>query len=114
MDWAAYAGGKRMFDSGDLGCTDHNFMVVETNAGAGYMLYYSTISYFYAISMWYIFFQIPKNYGMLKKFKSIITQEKIPDVMNMSVRSSMKLDEDNLKTMVKELESDRKFNKSMK
>ena len=56
MDWAAYAGGKRMFASEDLWCTENNFMVVETNGGAGYMLYYSLLSFFYAIAMWYIFF----------------------------------------------------------
>ena len=110
MDWASYAGGKRMFATGGLGCTHKNFMVVETNGGAGYMLYYSLLSFFYAISMWYIFFQIPKNYGMLKKFTR---RDKMPDILDMSVRSSMKLGEDDVKTLVKELESDRKFNSKM-
>ena len=56
MDWAAYAGGKAMFHSGDITCTEKDFLVIETNGGAGYMLYYSSLSFFYAISMWYIFF----------------------------------------------------------
>lgn len=37
----------------------------------------------------------------------------MPDILDMSVRSSMKLGEDDVKTLVKELESDRKFNSKM-
>ena len=109
MDWVAYYGARRMFDSGDLGCIKNQAMVVYTNSGATYMLYYTLLSYFYAITMWYIFFQIPKNYGMLKKF----VNKGMHDVEDMSVRSSMKYGEDNVKTMVKELESDRAFNSKM-
>ena len=100
MDWAAYAIGKKVFKSGDIGCTDKDFMVVETNSGATYMLYYSILSFFYAISMWYIFFQIPKSHGMLKRFKKT---ERIPDVLDITARSSMHLGEEDVKTMVREL-----------
>ena len=110
MDWAAYAGGKKMFQSGDIGCTKKDFMVVETNGGATYMLYYSMLSFFYAISMWYIFFQIPKSHGMLKRFKKT---ENIPNVLDITARSSMHLGEEDVKTMVRELEADQKFNKKM-
>ena len=56
MDWFAYYGARKMFESGDLGCIKDAAMVVYSNPGAGYMLYYSLLSYFYAIAMWYIFF----------------------------------------------------------
>ena len=99
MDWAAYAGGKRNFQVGHLGCTDADFMVVETEKGAAYMLYYSILSYIYAFSMWFIFFQVPKNYGMLKKFHKIDKT----DIDALSLRSSMVGAEDNVKTMVREI-----------
>ena len=95
MDWAAYAGGKRNFQVGHLGCTEADFMVVETEKGAAYMLYYSILSYLYAFAMWFIFFQVPKNYGMLKKFQKIDKT----DIDALSLRSSMIGAEDNVKTM---------------
>ena len=100
MDWVAYYGARKMFASGDLRCVKDAAMIVKSNSGAGYMLYYSLLSYFYALSMWYIFFQIPKNHGMLKQF---VQKEGMTDVEEISVRSSMKVVEDNVKTMVKEM-----------
>jgi len=74
------------------------------------MLYYSILSYFYAFAMWFIFFQVPKNYGMLNKFHKVDKT----DIDALSLRSSMVGAEDNLKTMVREMSQDEKFHKTMK
>ena len=79
-------------------------MLVNSNLGAFYMFSLACSYYAYALVMWYIFFMVPSRFGQVSRL----------DVEQLGIvgRESELLhlnDEENLKTVVRELEHDRRF-----
>ena len=70
------------------------------------MLVFTIITYTYAMFMWYVFYQVPKKFG-------VVTRRSVDDVADMigTGDTSIMMDEENLKTVVRELEHDRRFTK---
>ncbi len=68
------------------------------------MIFYSMVEYMYAIFMWYIFYQVPKRYGVMLR-RSVDRVNPIGDESALIMAS----DEEKLKTVVRELEHDRRF-----
>ena len=63
-------------------------------------------TYGYAIFMWYVFYAVPKKYG-------VVSRRAVDDVdMIGPGHSSIMIDEENVKMVVRELEYDRRFIKN--
>lgn len=69
------------------------------------MLCFALASYLYALFMWYTFYNVPKKYG-------IVSRHNVEDLDMMIGDVSTDLREENLKSVVRALEYDRKFTKS--
>ena len=88
-------------------CYDTRVILVNTNIGGLYMLFYAIVSFAYAGFMWYTFYNVPNKFG-------IVSRRSVEDVGLMigHPESANLKDEENLKTVVRALEHDRKFTKS--
>ena len=103
-DWAVLFGGIMAVESNDLICYEHGTLFVNSNLGGFYMLFFSLQTYFYAIYMWYTFYQVPKKHGQ-------INQRRVDDLEMLGDQSTILMGEENLKTVVREFEHDRRFTK---
>lgn len=72
------------------------------------MLSLSLIYYIYAMVMWYVFFMVPKRLGQV----SNLDVSRLDIVGRESEVIRFENEEDNLKTVVRELEHDRQFTKN--
>ena len=78
-------------------------ILVNSEMGALFMLTDSIAIYFYAIFMWYVFYAVPKKYG-------VVNHRAVDDVdMIGPGNNSIVIDEENVKMVVRELEYDRHF-----
>ena len=71
------------------------------------MFSFAVSVYIYAVFMWYTFYQIPKRYG-------VVSRRNVDDIDGLlmpACDTSVYMDEENLKTVVRELEHDRRFTK---
>ena len=68
------------------------------------MLSFAISVYIYAILMWYIFYQVPKRFGVVSRR----TMDAL-GVGAIDCDSSIVLDEENVKTVVRLLDHDRRF-----
>lgn len=104
IDWSMFFGGKRAIANGDVLCFKKTVLLVNSNLGGLYMLAFAGSVYVYAIFMWYTFYQVPKKFGM-------ITNHNVSDLggMTPAADTSIMLDEENLKTVIRELDYEKKF-----
>ena len=65
LDWVEFLVGKHVVNSIDILCYNQIDILVNTNLGAFYMLCLSLIHYFYSITMWYVFYKVPRNLGVV-------------------------------------------------
>ena len=78
-------------------------ILINSEMGALFMLSDSISIYFYAIFMWYVFYAVPKKYG-------VVSRRAVDDVdMIGAGNKSIMIDEENMKMVVRELEYDRHF-----
>lgn len=78
-------------------------ILVNSEMGALFMLSDSIAIYFYAIFLWYVFYAVPKKYG-------VVSRRAVDDVdMIGPGHNSIMIDEENVKMVVRELEYDRHF-----
>ena len=106
LDWVEFLVGSECLSSNAIICYKGIDILVNTNLGAFYMLCLSLIHYFYSITMWYVFYKVPKNLGVVSSINRNL--EKIGTEGDQS-RASIKRNDDNLTTIVRELEHDREF-----
>ena len=104
IDWLMFLGGKKSITNNDLLCYEKTILLVNSNLGGLYMLSFAVSVYIYAMFMWFTFYHIPKRFG-------VVSRRNVDDVGGMipGCDSSIILDEENLKTVVRELEHDRRF-----
>ena len=88
----------------DILCYNNRVIIINSNVGGTYMLAFSLVCYLYAFFMWYIFYQVPKKFG-------IVSRRSVDDVAMIGDESAIIHDEENLKTVVRELDNDRRFNR---
>ena len=106
VDWIMFLSGKATIHNKEILCYKENYVLVNSNLGGLYMLVFTIITYTYAMFMWYVFYQVPKKFG-------VVTRRSVDDVADMigTGDTSIMMDEENLKTVVRELEHDRRFTK---
>ena len=104
LDWVEYLAGSKVLHTDNILCYHGIDILVNTNLGAFYMLFLSLIHYFYSMTMWYVFYKVPQNLGVV----SNRNLEKIGTEGDTS-RASIIRNDDNLTTIVRELEHDREF-----
>lgn len=104
IDWLMFFGGKIAIANKDLLCYKKTVLLVNSNLGGLYMLSFAVSVYIYAMFMWYTFYQVPKRYG-------VVTHRDVSDLGGMTPGndSSIILDEENLKSVIRELDNDRRF-----
>lgn len=105
IDWLMFLGGKASITNSDLLCYDKTILLVNSNLGGLYMLSFGVSVYTYAMFMWFTFYQVPKKFG-------VVSRRHVDDVGAMvapGCDTSIYLDEENLKTVVRELDYDRRF-----
>ena len=68
------------------------------------MIFYSAVEYMYALFIWFIFYYIPKRQGVMLR-RSV---ENVAPIGDESVLM-MDNEQENLKTVVRELEHDKRF-----
>lgn len=61
IDWLTFFWGRRVIGENDLLCYNGNTILVNSNTGGMYMIFYSAVEYMYAMFMWYTFYQVPKK-----------------------------------------------------
>lgn len=105
-DWLIFTIGQVTIRDGQILCYDSEVILVNSNLGALYMFFFALASYLYALFMWYTFYNVPKKYG-------VVSRHKVEDLDMIGNDYSTELrDEENLKTVVRALEYDRRFTKS--
>ena len=103
MDWIIFTTGRLSLETNNLLCFRQNLILVNSEKGALFMLTETISIYFYAIFMWYVFYAVPKKYG-------VVSRRAVDDVGMIGVeRNSIMIDEENVKMVVRELEYDRHF-----
>ena len=105
IDWMMFLGGKKSISNSDLICYDKTILLVNSNLGSLYMLSFGVSVYTYAMFMWFTFYQVPKRFG-------VVSRRHVDDVggtVTPGCDTSIYLDEENLKTVVRELDYDRRF-----
>lgn len=102
IDWIMFVGGEAALNNKDILCYDNSIMLVNSNMGSFYMLFFSLSCYFYAFFMWYTFYQVPKKFG-------VVSRRSVDDVAMLGDESAIIHDEENLKAVVRELDNDRRF-----
>lgn len=107
IDWLTFYMGRVALTRGDLICYDRNVVLVNSNLGALYMLFLSLVYYSYAMFMWFTFYQIPKKFGQVTRF----TVDDVGFALGNESTMHILENEENLKTVVRELEHDRQFTK---
>ena len=105
IDWLIYFTGAIAIKNKDLLCYNKSVIVVNSNLGGFYMLAFSFVEYFYALFMWYAFYYVIRKYGG-------VTRRSVDDVgILLDGDTTIVENEENLKTVVRELEHDRRFTK---
>ena len=107
LDWLTFSTGKAALNRGDLLCYGETIILVNSNMGAFYMVFLSLSYYGYALTLWYVFYWVPSKFGHVTRFK---VEDVGLDVHDESQMLQLE-DEENLKTVVRELEHDRQFMK---
>ena len=108
IDWILIVSGTAAIENEDLICYKGTFVLLNSNLGSLYMLVYTFVVYFYAAFMWYVFYEVPKRYG-------VVTRRNVDDVDMVGLDSTYLIEnEENLKTVVRELDHDRRFTKDQK
>ena len=103
MDWIIFTTGRLAIQTNNLVCFRNNMILINSEMGALFMLSDSLSIYFYAIFMWYVFYAVPKKYG-------VVSRRAVDDVdMIGAGHNSIMIDEENVKMVVRELEYDRHF-----
>ena len=105
IDWIMHEAGKASIRNKDLLCYNKDYIIVNTNLGGLFMLFFTITAYFYALFMWYVFYYIPKKQG-------VVQDRNVEDLESIRSNSMILLDEENVKTVIRELDYDRKFTKS--
>ena len=70
--------GKTVITDDLIKCVNDSYLMVQTELGAVYLLFYSSMILIYSIAMWYIFYKIPYNNGLVAYQR--VGQEKITHV----------------------------------
>ena len=105
IDWIMLTTSHVAIKNQDLICYKDTFVLLNSNMGSLYMWAFCLVLYFYALFMWYIFYFVPRKYG-------VVQRRTVDDVDMLGHDSTYILEnEDNLKTVVRELEHDRRFTK---
>jgi len=65
MDWVLLMTGKMSIRNNHILCIKQKKILVNSNLGGLYMLCFSISSYTYALFMWYVFFYVPRKYGVV-------------------------------------------------
>ena len=104
IDWSIFYLGKLAIQGNDLICYQRDIILVNSEVGGLYMFLLTTVAYFYALFMWYVFYQIPKRYG-------VVSRRSVDDVEMIGKHESFmyREDEENLKTVVREFENEKRF-----
>ena len=102
LDWIMFLGGQAAVRNEDILCYDHKTLIINSNLGGTFMLADMIICYLYAFFMWYAFYQVPKQYG-------VVSRRSVDDVAMITDTSVIVHDEENLKAVVRELDNDRRF-----
>lgn len=105
IDWVMFLGGKTAINNSDLLCFDKTILLVNSNLGGLYMLAFGVSVYTYAMFMWFTFYQVPKRFGVVQRRHV----DEIGDIPAPNSDTSIYIDEENLKTVVRELDYDRRF-----
>lgn len=105
IDWLMYFSGELALKNKDLLCYEKTTIIVNSNLGALFMLFFGVVEWFYALFMWYAFYYVIRKFG-------VVTRRSVDDVnMLLDGDTTIIENEENLKTVVRELEHDRKFTK---
>lgn len=61
--------GNALFDSErDFKCVEtNNNLIVLNNGGAAYLFFYTLDIYLFSFMIWYVFYRIPDNFGLISK-----------------------------------------------
>ena len=107
LDWVMFLAGRASVTNNDLICYKKTVILVNTNLGGLYMLAFSILAYIYATFMWYVFYNVPRSMGL-------VTSRTVDDIGGLirSHTGSIYENEENIKTVIRELDYDRKFTKS--
>ena len=105
VDWLTFYWGKNVIEENDILCYKGNTIFTNSNTGGLYMIFYSVVEYMYALFMWYTFYQVPKRHGVVTR-RNV---EKLSPIGQDESAFIMAEGEEKLKTVVRELEHDRKF-----
>ena len=102
-DWIIFTTGRKTLREEDLYCYNDELILVMTNLGALYMLVFTCQIFCYAIFMWFVFYFVPMKAGM-------VSRRTVADLEMLGHDSTVIIEnEENLKTVVRELEHERKF-----
>ena len=106
VDWVTFLSGQATLRNKDILCYNNTIILVNSNLGSFYMMVYEWVCYGYAFFMWFIFYQVPKKFG-------VVSRRSVDDVdMIIGDESTIIHDEENLKTVVRELDYDRRFTRN--
>jgi len=64
-DWFYLWGGKKELVNGGLICINHAFMIPTDATGSLILLFYTLVSYSYAVVVLYVFYFLPKKSGLV-------------------------------------------------
>jgi hypothetical protein len=57
--------GEEAISSGGLICMQKQYLIVATNTGAAYFLFYTFTILLYSVVMYYVFYKIPFKYNLV-------------------------------------------------
>lgn len=88
---ALFVLGKTVITDDLIKCVKDSYLMVQTELGAVYLLFYSSMILLYSIAMWYIFYKIPFNHGLVAFER--IGMQKITHVYIQANTEERKIDE---------------------